>query len=116
MTRMALGRNYEQQTTCREGKPMATAPRKLRITLLSLLSLALLAIPAGAGTPVPVPATGRVSDVRGHLAVHGLGESAASFVDVNTVIRSGDTLWTDTDSQAEIELDSVWLRLAEIGR
>lgn len=58
--------------------------------------------------------TARISDVRGDLAVRGEYDSEASYVERNAVLREGDTLWTDGDGRAEIELGSAsWLRLAE---
>ena len=57
---------------------------------------------------------GRVSDVSGRLAVHGIDEDAPSYAARNTVIREGDTFWTDERGRAEIELPGGgWLRLAE---
>jgi hypothetical protein len=57
---------------------------------------------------------GRVSDVRGSLALRGMDEDDVSYVERNSVIREGDTLWTDAEGRAEIELvGGSWLRLAE---
>jgi hypothetical protein len=56
----------------------------------------------------------RVSDVKGTLSVRGADEEEASAVYANAVLREKDTLWTDQDTQAELELEhSSWLRLSE---
>ena len=58
--------------------------------------------------------SGRVSDLRGNLAVRGEQEDDVSYLERNSVIREGDTLWTDDDGRAEIELErGAWVRLSE---
>jgi hypothetical protein len=78
--------------------------------MLAALTLLFLADPACAAGP----GYARVSDLRGHLAVYGTEEDAPSYAARNTVIRAGDTLWTDDRSRAEIELPGGgFLRLAD---
>lgn len=56
----------------------------------------------------------RVSDVRGTLSVRGEQEEEASAVYANAVLRAGDTLWSDRDTLAELELENAnWVRLSE---
>jgi uncharacterized protein DUF6600/FecR-like protein len=58
--------------------------------------------------------TARVSDVQGELAVRGADEDDVSYLERNAIIREGDTLWTDDEGRAELELErGSWLRLAE---
>jgi hypothetical protein len=58
--------------------------------------------------------TARVSDVRGTLSVHGDDDDDISTIALNAVIQVDDTLWTDRDSQAELELEhGNWARLSE---
>lgn len=80
------------------------------MTCATLILACLLSAPAWSdGGP-----TARVSDVQGGLSVRGDDEDDVSSVDRNDVIREGDTLWTDRDSLAELELArSSWVRLAE---
>lgn len=77
---------------------------------LSALILLLLAVPARAADERPA----RVSDIRGTLSVNGEDEDEISSLDRNSVVREGDTLWTDRDSRAELELEQgSRIRLAE---
>src|SRR5689334_15792739 len=56
----------------------------------------------------------RVSDLRGTLTLRGEDDDDASYAERNSIVREGDTLWTDEKSQAELELErSTWVRLAE---
>lgn len=56
----------------------------------------------------------RVSDLRGDLTVRGDEEDDYSYIYRNAVVRSGDTLWTDEDSRAELELPGgVFVRMSE---
>lgn len=58
--------------------------------------------------------TARVSDLRGTLTVRGEDEADVSSIYMNAVVRAGDTLWTDRDSRAELELEhGNWVRLSE---
>jgi len=80
-----------------------------RCLLATLIALAL-----GTAARADDFRSARVSDVRGNLSVRGAEDDDFSFVERNGVIRHEDTLWTDDDGRAEIELDrGSWVRLAE---
>lgn len=85
---------------------------RLLFMLRALMGMLLLGTLAAPGWAEPVrPA--RVSDLAGTLSVAGEDEDVSSL-DRNSVVREGDTLWTDRDSRAELELEhGGWVRLAE---
>jgi len=80
-----------------------------RCLLATLIALAL-----GTAARADDFRSARVSDVRGNLSVRGAEDDDYSYVERNAVIRHEDTLWTDDDGRAEIELErGSWVRLAE---
>ncbi len=87
----------------------------------SSLRFALIATALGAAVGLAGPARAadrleaiRVSDVRGKLIVQGPTDDSATYLELNSTVRAQDTLWTDDESRAELELGrSSWLRLSE---
>jgi hypothetical protein len=56
----------------------------------------------------------RVSDILGTFSVNGAEEDEITSLDQNSVVREGDTLWTDRRSRAEMELEQgSRIRLSE---
>ena len=59
-------------------------------------------------------AHGRVSAVNGDLLVKGPDDKDWSYLDPNGTVYDQDSLWSDTDSLAELEMErGAWLRLGK---
>lgn len=89
---------------------------KIRVAAVGALAVLALVVAGLSIRPsrAQEPATARVSNVSGRLAVRGGQESAVSYLQLNSVVGEGDTLWTDTNGQAEVELPrGAWFRLAQ---
>jgi len=102
----------ERETRGRRRGPegLNDEPSAFPVTCMGgMLLLGTLALPCQAEPVRPA----RVSDLAGTLSAAGDDEEVSSL-DRNSVIREGDTLWTDRDSRAELELEhGGWIRLAE---
>ncbi|MFQ5808526.1 MAG: DUF6600 domain-containing protein [Armatimonadota bacterium] len=71
---------------------------------VSIACMALGLLLAVAQAPADAATYGRVSHIDGDLMLRGEHEDDWSFAGLNTTLREGDSLWTDADGVAEIEL------------
>ncbi|MBV8939444.1 MAG: hypothetical protein JO089_06360 [Alphaproteobacteria bacterium] len=76
--------------------------------LAALLSLPLLSSAAFADPPEQA---GRLSYVQGNVAWHAEGEGEWSAAGLNYPVAIGQSLWTDADARAEIQLGFAELRM-----
>ena len=99
--------------------------RFLPLSLVGLLAAGLLGLPAGraaaqdypppdnqAPQPDPPGRVGRLNFVRGAVSFQAAGEAEWVTADPNRPITTGDSLWADENSGAEVHIGSTAIRLA----
>ena len=85
------------------------APRFLFRTVA--LSAAMLPLWAGAAIADPPDRVGRLSVIEGNVSIHSAGDDQWQPAGPNYPISTGDTVWVEPGSRAEIEVGGTALRL-----